>query len=138
MIFKLVLKVTFSLFFAGKHCVFPFKFLEWTAYGCLQFEEGGNKVTTLFSTHNIYDRNIQPLCATEIDEYGFGKMWSVGYCSPDCPIHPNAFTTDETLKVTHHNLDQKEMMIAVKLLGIMSSSLLLIGLMVVGLGMSRL
>ena len=65
-------------------------------------------------------------------------MASWGFCGPDCPIETNAWKTDDTLKVTHHNLDQKEMMIAVKLLGIMSSSLLLIGLMVVGLGMSRL
>ena len=51
-------------------------------------------------------------------------------------MHPNAFTIDDTLKATHHNFDQKELMIAVKLLGMIKSSLLLIGLMVTGLGIS--
>ena len=46
----------------------------------------------------------------------------------------NAWTTDDTVKVTHHYSDQKEIMIAVKLLGIMASSLLLIALMVTCLG----
>ena len=57
--------------------------------------------------------------------------------STDCFLQcakPFAFTTDNTLKVTHHNFDTKEIMIALKLHGIMSSSLLLIGLMVIGLG----
>ena len=48
----------------------------------------------------------------------------------------NNWKTDNTLKVTHHNLDKKEIRIALKLLGIMSSSLLLIGLMVTWLGRS--
>ena len=39
------------------------------------------------------------------------------------------------MKVTH-GVDQKEMMVALKLHGILASSLLLIGLMVTGLGMS--
>ena len=57
--------------------------------------------------------------------------------STDCFLQcaePFAFTTDHTLKVTHHNFDTNEIMIALKLHGIMSSSLLLIGLMVIGLG----
>ena len=57
--------------------------------------------------------------------------------STDCFLQcaePFAFTTDHTLKVTHHNFDTNENMIALKLYGIMSSSLLLIGLMVIGLG----
>ena len=51
-------------------------------------------------------------------------------------MHPNAFITDDTLKVTYSNIDEKEIMVALKLLGIMSSSLLLIGLMVTWLGRS--
>ena len=46
----------------------------------------------------------------------------------------NPWSKDDTLKVTHHKFDQKEMMVAVKLLGIMGSSLLLISLIVTGLG----
>ena len=48
-------------------------------------------------------------------------------------MHPDAFETDNTLTVTHH-YDQKEMTVALKLYGIMSSSLLFIGLIVIGLG----
>ena len=64
--------------------------------------------------------------------------WS--HCGPDCPIHPdaitNVFLTDHTLKITHHNFDQIEITIALKLYGILTSFLLLIGLMVTGLGIS--
>ena len=63
-----------------------------------------------------------------------------GYCGPDCPmhpLHPDALTTDETLKVTHHHeVDQEEIMISVKLIGVMSSSLILLALMMKGLGIS--
>ena len=48
----------------------------------------------------------------------------------------NNWKTDNTLKVTRHNLKKKEIRVALKLLGIMSSSLLLIGLMVTWLGRS--
>ena len=65
------------------------------------------------------------------------KKTSWAYCDDDCPMHPNALTTDDTLKVSHH-YDQKELMIALKLYGIMASSLLLIGLMVTGLGSTLL
>ena len=51
-------------------------------------------------------------------------------------MHPNAFITDDTLKVTYSNIDEKEIMVALKLLGIMSSSLLLIGMMITTLGIS--
>ena len=57
----------------------------------------------------------------------------VDECGPDCPFEKNAWKTDDTLKFTA-NFNQREIMIAVKLLGIMASSLLLIGLMVTGLG----
>ena len=57
----------------------------------------------------------------------------VDECGPDCPFEKNAWKTDDTLKFTA-SLNQREIMIAVKLLGIIASSLLLIGLMVTGLG----
>ena len=63
-------------------------------------------------------------------------MASWAYCGPDCPIETNAWKTDDTLKVTHHIVDQKEIKIALRLLGIMATSFLLIGLMVTGLGIS--
>ena len=56
-----------------------------------------------------------------------------GNCGPGCPSEDDAWLTDDTLKVTH-GIDQKEMMIALKLHGILASSLLLIGVMVTGLG----
>ena len=56
-----------------------------------------------------------------------------------CRMHPNpdAWMTDETLKV-RHNYNQKEMMTTLKLYGIMSSSLLFIGLVVTRLGKFQL
>ena len=60
----------------------------------------------------------------------------MAYCSKDCPVDVIPWYPDNTLKVTHHYSDQKETMIVVKLLGIMASSLLLIGLMVTCLGIS--
>ena len=57
----------------------------------------------------------------------------VDECGPDCPFEKNAWKTEDTLKFTA-SLNQREIMIAVKLLGIIASSLLLIGLMVTGLG----
>ena len=57
----------------------------------------------------------------------------VDECGPDCPFEKNAWKTDDTLKFTA-SFNPKEIMIAVKLHGIMASSLLLIGLMVTGLG----
>ena len=76
------------------------------------------------------------MCSTEVDDNGFHVSGTHAVCGPDCPMHPNAWTTDDTLKVTHHYSDQKETMIAVKLLSIMASSLLLIALMVTCLGIS--
>ena len=49
----------------------------------------------------------------------------------------NPWSTDDTLKVNHnHELDEKERMISVRLIGIMSSSLILLALMMKGLGIS--
>ena len=57
-------------------------------------------------------------------------------CGKKCPVNVDVdpWSTDDTLEVTHHNMDLKEIMNAAKLLGIMASSLLLIGLLVIGLG----
>ena len=61
-------------------------------------------------------------------------------CGPDCPEHPDALITlktDNFLKVTHRIIvDEKEIMISVRLIGIMSSSLILLALMMRGLGIS--
>ena len=58
-------------------------------------------------------------------------------CGPDCPMHPNALATDDSLKVTHGMIvDEKEIMISVRLIGVMSSSLILLALMMRGLGNS--
>ena len=56
-------------------------------------------------------------------------------CSPDCPMHPDALATDATLKVTHHReVDEKQIMMSLRLIGVMSSSLILLALMMKGLG----
>ena len=80
--------------------------------------------------------HVQPWCATKLEDdvTTQGNVASWGFCGPDCPIETNAWKTDDTLKVTHHYSDQKETMIAVKVLVIMASSLLLIALMVTCLG----
>ena len=64
-------------------------------------------------------------------------MGSWAYCGPDCLIETNAWNTDETLKITpQRNMDQKQVMISARLIGIMSSSLILLALMMKGLGIS--
>ena len=98
--------------------------------------------------HNNPKFNIQPWCSTKVDDDGIHagvdtetggttkeELMNIGFCGPDCPMHPYAFRNDDTLKVTHH-YDQKQLTITLKLLGIMGSSLLLIGLMVTCLGKS--
>ena len=81
---------------------------------------------------------VQPWCATKLEDdvTRSDNVVSWGFCGPDCPIETNAWKTDDTLKVTHHIVDQKEIKIALRLLGIMATSLLLIGLMVTWLGRS--
>ena len=70
-----------------------------------------------------------------LDDEGFLVQWA--YCGLDCP-NGFTFTTDDTLKVSHHRLDKKEIMIAVKLLGIIVFPLTIISLMVTGLGLYKL
>ena len=76
-------------------------------------------------------KQVQPYCATEVDQDR--RMLKKGDCGPGCPIAGNAWKTDDTLRVTH-SLDQQTTMIALKMYGIMASSLLLIGLKVTVLG----
>ena len=54
-------------------------------------------------------------------------------CLPGCPFLADAWTTDDTLRVTH-GLGSEEILIDLKIYGIVASSLLLIGLMVKVLG----
>ena len=64
-----------------------------------------------------------------------GNVDSWAYCGPDCPIETNAWKTDDTLKITdNRDMDQKQKMMLVRLIGIMSSSLILLALMMKGLG----
>ena len=74
------------------------------------------------------------MCATKVDG-GFLLEWA--FCGPDC-LNGFTFTADDTLKVSHHILDKKEIMIAVKLLGIIVFPLTIISLMVTGLGLYKL
>ena len=105
--------------------------------------------------------NIQPWCTTKVDEDGFYVPGFLAYCSKNCPVvlndygltdytdytlkvipvnpdddtHVSLWSTDNTLKLIHHS-DLKDTIIALKLLGIMSFSILLIALMVKVLGIS--
>ena len=82
---------------------------------------------------------LQEWCPTKVDKEGNfidGMDW--GYCGPGCPSKDDAWKTDETLKLIHHKFDLKDTIIALKLLGIMSFSLLLIALMVKVLGISAI
>ena len=49
----------------------------------------------------------------------------------------NAWKTDDTLKITHYReADQRLIMMSARLIGVMSSSLILLALMMKGLGIS--
>ena len=50
---------------------------------------------------------------TRVDEEGNGM--EAGFCLPGCGPD-DVWLTDNTLKVTHHSLNQREIIIAVKLL----------------------
>ena len=82
--------------------------------------------------------SIQGWCAAEVDKegnYHDGMAW--GTCDSGCPSKDDAFTSDNTLKVTHSRIvDEKEIMISARLIGVMSSSLILLALMMKGLGIS--
>ena len=80
------------------------------------------------------DHGVLPRCATKVDDDGYYVWESFSYCNDECSLHINAWSTDETLRVTHDNLDQIVLIIAMKLHGIVAFSLLLICLMASGLG----
>ena len=124
----------FSGPWASKPCVFPFKFNGVTFIGCIPVH---SKVKILFIKHhnNLYYKHFQPYCSTKVDDNGVHVNGNEAECDPDCPMHP-AFTTDNTLKVTHHKLGQQDTLIAVKLCVIMSISLCLIALVAKVLGIS--
>ena len=112
---------------AGRPCVFPFKldYIPYTAHGCIvEYGREVRKYIFLFYQNS----GFQPWCAPEP-----GVNWA--YCGPDCPIHPLALEpiTDDNLEVTPH-YDQEEIMMTLKLFGIMASSLLLLYMMVTCLG----
>ena len=76
---------------------------------------------------------IDPVRSKDMDGGWVGR----GNCGPGCPIETNAWKTDDTLKITHNrDMDQKQKMMLVRLIGIMSSSLILLGLMIRVLGIS--
>ena len=103
-------------------------------YGCVIDPESLKVEIYLSRISLILNTNIQPWCSTELDHNGIGLKWA--NCGPDCPMHHSAlktFTTDDTLVVTYH-YNQNEIMMTLKLYGIMAVSLLLIGLMITGLG----
>ena len=82
---------------------------------------------------------VQPWCATKLEDdvTDRGNVASWAYCGPDCPIETNAWKTDDTPKITHHrDMDQKQKMMSARLIGIMSSSFILLALMMKGLGMN--
>ena len=66
-----------------------------------------------------------------LDDNGAMAEW--GDCGPDCVMHEDAWAEDKTMKVTHH-YEELKVTTPLKLYVIMSSSLLLIGLMVTCLG----
>ena len=92
-----------------------------------------NQFLFFIYNHHI---NIQPWCSTQVDDDGRHATGTWANCGKNCPVDVNPWSLDDTLRVTHHNVAQKETKIALKLLGIMASSLLVTGLMVTGLGMS--
>ena len=76
---------------------------------------------------------VKDWCSTKVME-GYHVLGHEAACGPGCPFRDDGWATDYSLKLTHHRLDKKEIMIALKLLGILATSLLLIGLMVICLG----
>ena len=83
----------------------------------------------------IFIKNFQPWCSTKLDKTGRHVRGNWADCGPDCPRHPNAWMTDDTLKLTRQ-LNQEEMSIGLKLYAIITSSLIIIGLVVTCLGNS--
>ena len=79
------------------------------------------------------------MCTTKVDVNGFYVPGFLGFCSKNCPVYVNpTWSSDDTLKLIDHSSDLKDTIIALKLFGIMSFSLLLIALMVKVLGISAI
>ena len=78
---------------------------------------------------------IQAWCSTKVDNEGNHIYGNVRICGARCPLKDDAWTADDTLTF-HHHYDEKERSKILRLFGIMASSLLLIGLVVTGLGIS--
>ena len=76
------------------------------------------------------------------DPFSTNDTLKVIHVNPDddtlSVIHVNLWSTDNALKLIHHSSDLKDTIIALKLFGIMSFSLLLIALMVKVLGISAI
>ena len=121
--------------------MFPFNYLGVSHDKCTFYHvddiENEKVENIYFDFIIVQSLHVQPWCATKLEDVpASGNVASWDFCGPDCPIGTKAWKKDDTLKVTHHSVDQKDTMIAMKLLGIMSLSLLLITLMVNVLGIS--
>ena len=78
---------------------------------------------------------IQGWCSTKVDNEGnhIPGPDNVRLCGPRCPLKDDVWTADDTLIFSQH-YDEKERLKVLKFFGIMSSSLLLVGLVVTVLG----
>ena len=77
---------------------------------------------------------FQGWCATKVDSEGnIIEPGNRRICGPKCPLKDDAWKVDDTLTL-HLHYDVTERIKTVKLFGILSSSLLLVGIMVTGLG----
>ena len=88
------------------------------------------KILTQFDSLSYYC--IQDWCSTKVDDEGHHIPGPDNFriCGSKCSLKNDAWKADDTLIFRHH-YDENERM---KLYGIMSSSLLLIGLLVTVLG----
>ena len=49
------------------------------------------------------------MCSTEVDDYGYAKLHSWGWCGEDCPLEgsdDSTWGTDDTLTVTIHFVEE--------------------------------
>ena len=81
-------------------------------------------------------------CPVDEDPWSIDDPLKVIHVNPDDDtlkvIHVSLWSTDDTLKLIDHSSDLKDTIIALKLFGIMSFSLLFIALMVKVLGISAI
>ena len=100
---------------------------EFTSSGHIRSISKGDEIVPEQGWQYVDANRIAELI-TELYHNGQLNMENLALLDLDDP-----YTIDDTLKVTHHYTDQKEIMIALKLYCIIAASLLLI-LMVTGLG----